>query len=272
MIPCKNCGALLSGKYCSACGQKAYTEKDKSIGHLLEEGFHFLTHFEGSFFTTLKTVLRRPGKLTADYSDGIRKRYFKPVSFYLFIVVLYLVFPLARGLNMDMQYYKGLRLAGPAIERQIEKKAAQKNITEAQLGEPFLHKSHSTSKILLFLLIPLSAVLIRLLYPGRKRQAFDNLILATEINIIYLLVFYLLLPGLYYLALWVLHSNGISDEVIGLLFTLLFSLYVTLIFRNFFQSKPFTALLKGLAFGLLHAFVVLPVYKASVFEITMLLL
>lgn len=76
---CKSCGHDFEGHYCNRCGEKLFHEKDKHIGHLFEEQFHFITHFEGSFFNTIKTVLARPGQLTLDYCNGIRKKYFKPV-------------------------------------------------------------------------------------------------------------------------------------------------------------------------------------------------
>jgi hypothetical protein len=38
---CKNCGHAFEGKFCNACGEKFYTDKDKSVKHLLEEAFHF---------------------------------------------------------------------------------------------------------------------------------------------------------------------------------------------------------------------------------------
>src|SRR4051812_13168732 len=81
VITCKNCSNQFTGNYCNNCGEKVYTAHDKSILHFLEEGMHFITHFDGSFFSTLKAIFTTPGKLSTDYTNGIRKRYFKPLSF-----------------------------------------------------------------------------------------------------------------------------------------------------------------------------------------------
>src|SRR5687768_6645997 len=101
-ISCKNCGNHFSGKFCNNCGEKVITGHDKSVLHLVDEGFHFLTHFEGKFFTTLRTMFSKPGLLSLDYCNGIRKRYYKPVSFFLLLVILYLLFPMFQGLNMTL--------------------------------------------------------------------------------------------------------------------------------------------------------------------------
>ena len=88
-IKCKNCESILNGKFCSNCGQKIYSERDKSLSNISEEVLHFMTHFEGKLFNTLKVIYLYPGKLSLDYSSGIRQKYYKPISLYLLIVILY---------------------------------------------------------------------------------------------------------------------------------------------------------------------------------------
>lgn len=271
MTTCKNCSAEFEGRFCSNCGQKNYTAADKSVKHLFEEFFHFITHFEGAFFTTLKVLFAHPGKLTIDYCNGVRKKYFKPVSFYLLLVVIYLIFPLASGLNMQMKVYSYMSHTGKMIGKQITAKATRLNITEEELGERFKEKSHTTSKFLLFLFIPLSALMIFILYPGKRRMMFDNLILATEINIMYVLVIFLIFPALYFAALSLMHLNGFNDEQVGTVAVFVFALYVAALFHKVLQSNIVMSLIKGLAFSLLHIFIIVPVYKLLVFEITLAL-
>lgn len=271
MPECKNCNAELSGKYCAHCGQKVYTDKDKSVKKLFSEAVHFITHFEGKFFTTLKTIFLHPGKLSKDYSEGTRQKYYKPVSFYLLLVVLYLIFPLFSGLNMEMRYYKKINFTGTYITRQIEKKAQKAKITEAQLAEKFHHKSQSTSKILLLLLIPLTVPLLWLLYFYKKRHIFDNFILATEINIFYLLAFYLLFPPLY-LAVIKMTNAYLTENMISTLLSVIFVLYASVLFRKVFMEKWWTAIAKGFLFVFLHTAMLTVIYKTIVFEVTFALL
>lgn len=270
MATCTNCNTNFEGKYCYNCGQKRYTAKDKSVKHLLEEALHFITHFEGTFFKTLKAVSMHPGQLTTDFGLGRRKPYFKPVSFYLLIVVVYLLFPVAEGLSMHMENYKTMRVFGQLITQQIENKAIAKNLTEAQLAEIFKEKSHGTSKILLFLFIPFSAAVISLLYFRVKKVWYDKLILSTEINIFYLLVFYLLIPLLYFTLAELHIISLIDDEVVGLFSTFIFGLYSAVLFRRIFHSSVAVSLLKGLIFAFIHSFLIVLLYKFLVFEATIL--
>lgn len=83
MANCLNCGALLHGKYCSACGQKASVER-LTFSVVLEEMLHFFTHFEKGFLHTLWSFLIHPGTTALNFLAGKRKQYQPPVS-YLFI-------------------------------------------------------------------------------------------------------------------------------------------------------------------------------------------
>ncbi|MBX2953554.1 MAG: DUF3667 domain-containing protein [Leadbetterella sp.] len=272
-MECKNCNAEVNGKYCNHCGQKVYTEEDKSVKKLFGEAVHFITHFEGKFFTTLKTLFLHPGKLSKDYSNGLRQKYYKPVSFYLLVVVLYLVFPLFSGLNMEMKYYKNIRFTGPYISGQIEKRIQQENLTEAQLAEKFHQKSQSTSKILLLLLIPFTVPLLWLLYFYKKRHLFDNFILATEINIFYVLAFYLLFPPLYLAIIRITNSPSyLTEGKISFLLSVIFIVYVSVLFRKVFMEKWWIALVKGFLFVCLHTAMLTIIYKTIVFEVTFALL
>lgn len=269
---CINCGNEFSENYCNSCGQKKFTSSDKSLKNIFEEAFHFITHFEGSFFKSLKTVLFDPSKLTIDYCIGIRKKYFKPISFYLFLVVLYLLFPIFSGLNMEMVSYTTLPIVGETVSQQIGNKTSQSNITEEKLAEKFENKSNSTSKILLLVLIPLTSLLIKTLYWNKNKDWYKNLILATEINIFYLLLFFLILP-LFYVSIKSLFGfNDLNDELLGSITTILFWIYISIVFRKVFKSKRWVSILKGFFFAISHTFIILLIYKMLVFQFTFLLI
>ena len=46
---CLSCGSELSGRYCSACGEKVITEDDKRFRHLLAEFLSALTFADSTF-------------------------------------------------------------------------------------------------------------------------------------------------------------------------------------------------------------------------------
>ena len=94
---CPNCTALLSGGFCSQCGQRAPIHRTLvEVGHEL---LHGITHFDGKAWTTLPMLLFRPGKLTRDYIQGKRARYIAPVP--LFLLVVFLMFFILSFLHIN---------------------------------------------------------------------------------------------------------------------------------------------------------------------------
>lgn len=84
--PCRNCGATVSGSYCSNCGQPTHLHRSLvSLGHDI---LHGVFHFEGKVWHTVPELLFRPGHLTRRYIDGERAKFVSPMALYLFIVFL----------------------------------------------------------------------------------------------------------------------------------------------------------------------------------------
>lgn len=81
---CLNCGALLTGPYCSACGQKAHIHR--SIRAFFQDFVTALFNFEGKIWRTLPMLAWRPGEMTRRYIAGERARFISPVALYLFTV------------------------------------------------------------------------------------------------------------------------------------------------------------------------------------------
>jgi hypothetical protein len=97
MDRCANCEALLSGPYCSQCGQR-HEPAVHSFWHFMREGFEDLTHADSRLWRTLRDLVFRPGFLTREFLEGRRARYLPPVRLYL---VLSIVFFLIAGVVMS---------------------------------------------------------------------------------------------------------------------------------------------------------------------------
>jgi len=81
---CSDCGAEVSGRFCSNCGQPAHVHR--SLLHLGEELLHGVMHFDGRVWRTLPLLLFRPGRLTREWVHGRRTRYVSPLAMFLFTV------------------------------------------------------------------------------------------------------------------------------------------------------------------------------------------
>lgn len=277
VIACKACGHKFVGKYCNHCGEKVYTDHDKSFFHFIEEGFHFITHFEGTFFTTLKYIFTRPGRLSETYCNGIRKSLFKPLSLFFLLVIIYLLFPVFEGLNMRLYYHTHHNLYSGYAMQKATAVAHQHGWTDAQLTEAFHKQSTKVSKFLLLVLLPLTALFFWAFTCKRRPYFFDQMVIATEINSVYLIWGFLLMPLL--LTGFVLVAEAltgtsphIADGGIGIFIYTVLVAYVAVAVRRFYNLRWPAAVGLALLFYLAHYIIVQIIYKFLLFVIAIHLL
>ena len=102
---CLNCGILLTGPYCSACGQKAHIHR--SLRAFAGDFIAGLVNFEGKFWRTLPMLAWRPGEMTRRYIAGERAKFISPVALYLFTVfAMFAVLNFTGALDADPESFK----------------------------------------------------------------------------------------------------------------------------------------------------------------------
>jgi hypothetical protein len=125
-VACANCGAALSGKYCSSCGQR-HEPHIHSVSHFASEAFESISHADSRLWRTLWFLLTRPGFLTREFFSGRRVSYLPPFRLYLVIsVVFFLVVGNPGG--------KAIQLDGDTQPERIAKLRAAANELEQETG------------------------------------------------------------------------------------------------------------------------------------------
>ncbi|MCU0452011.1 MAG: hypothetical protein MUC97_19570, partial [Bernardetiaceae bacterium] len=163
---CQSCGHSFAGKYCPACGEKVYHQADKHMKNVVLEIFHLAIGMEGTIFATLGAFLTRPGKLSADYASD--------------------------------QYGYTWATVPP-----LKAKLRATGLKFPELAKRYDQLSANTTKLGLLLFIPLSALLLSLLFFWKRRLFFDHFVLATELSAFFVFAYFLafaLVGWLYSLA------------------------------------------------------------------------
>lgn len=88
-LHCANCGTLMQGEFCHACGQSLHSVL-KPMHGMIEETVETVLHIDGRIVHTLPPLLFKPGFLTLEYFRGRRMRYIAP--FRLMFVLCLLAF------------------------------------------------------------------------------------------------------------------------------------------------------------------------------------
>jgi hypothetical protein len=79
---CANCGALLHGRFCAACGQEV-KPLDPPVRHFAKEFAQELLDIDGRLLRSLRRLLFSPGFLTREHRAGRRAPWLSPLKLYL---------------------------------------------------------------------------------------------------------------------------------------------------------------------------------------------
>jgi hypothetical protein len=167
---CKNCAAPLHGHYCAHCGQ-ADRPLDPGLGDLLHETVHEFAHLDGKILTTLKALVFFPGRLSTEFLAGKRARFIGPIRLYLTMSVLFFL--------LVAHKTDKTATASPADKQEVSISLDDKDSSTPQWLTQSIKKAvddpHTFYRELLanlshvmFLLVPLFALALRLIYYKRS--------------------------------------------------------------------------------------------------------
>jgi len=190
-LRCANCREPLGGRYCARCGEKRLEPSDHTLRHFLGHLFEAFTHADGKVVLTLRSLLTRPGRLTADHLRGRRKPYMPPLQVFLICnLVFFLLHPLigsntlTTSLNIQRHYVWHHAL----VESLVAPRLAARAITAEAYAVDFDAAAVTFAKSLVILIVPIFSLAVAALY-GRQRRHYS----AQLVFSLHFLAFWLLL-------------------------------------------------------------------------------
>ncbi len=98
---CRNCGHELAGAFCAACGEPRPSAREWSWRHFVHDAMHEFLHVDAKIVRTIGLLLFRPGFLTAEYWDGRRTSYIRPLRLYIVMAAIHLLAMSATVYRLD---------------------------------------------------------------------------------------------------------------------------------------------------------------------------
>jgi len=83
---CANCGAVLTGRFCSVCGQRE-EPRVPTIWSVLGEFTNEVFGVESKFWRSFRHLIFKPGQLTLTFLLGRRQLYMSPLRLYLLLSI-----------------------------------------------------------------------------------------------------------------------------------------------------------------------------------------
>jgi hypothetical protein len=268
---CLNCGVALTGPFCSACGQRDVPPYP-TVRELVVDAFWELSGWDGRFAVTVRTLLRRPGKLTREFLEGRRARYISPLRLYLMASIVFFVVAAATpdrdrqagdsvsvgaGVNLnlggadDSTVLRGIENAPRPLRAFVRRAVADREGLKRDVNE--------TMPRVLFALLPLFALIVSIFYRGRRYP--EHLYFAIHLHAFVFLA--LTVPELVSFT----RSAMLADGV-GFAAAVWIPIYATLAFRQVYRGSLARTVLKELGIATIYGVASLAAFIAMFYWVS----
>jgi Protein of unknown function (DUF3667) len=212
---CKNCDAVLLGRFCVNCSQAAnvHVPTTRELVHEMLEG---ITHSDSRLWRTLAALWLKPGKLTEEFVAGRRVAYLPPFRLYLILSITFFLLASFVNPNAAMLTFNDVLKPGspPASASKPDLKSINscddfvawsnrpswspriKHVCEAVLQDNagnLVHLAIATTSKAMFIFLPLIAFLNMLLYWRPRYRYAEQLLFFVHLHAFYFSVATLLL-------------------------------------------------------------------------------
>ncbi len=218
---CPSCGKLMGPAFCEHCGEKRLDANSRSLRHILSDYIENMTSFDNKIWRTLKLLLFKPGRYDLNYHQGRRIQYLKPISLFLIINFLFVLFSPISDFNVVLYDQLHLQPYSEWILEHHQNKLLPDSGLSPETYESNYNQSVkilSRSTIIIQALLFFLAVMVinhrRGYYPG------DHLIYALNLHSWYMAWIVILMVILKSLAL-LFHSLGAEFSAVYWYFKLL---------------------------------------------------
>lgn len=288
---CLNCRNQLkeSDNYCPECGQRALPERI-SFSYFVHEFFNNYFSFDSKFIHTIRPLLFKPAFLSLEFINGRRVRYLNPVQLFIFLSFLYFLADsmyFLKDAAKDTSYVtlteKESRNQQDSLDNRLPKQEIPLIHEEHDDGEiadslidkddfwldNFLQRSQEFNELekdeqneqvnklisyFIFLLTPLFALLLGVLFPKGHRRFLENLIFSLHFHAFYFLVGFIL----------VITDRLIPENVGDIIMIAIVVIYVFVGVRKFYGYSFLASVLRLLGLFMLYLLAVFVCFVASV--------
>ena len=266
----------MSDRFCAHCGEKRVEPGDHTLRRFAEHLLEAFTHADGKFFLTLRLLLTRPGRLTADYARGRRKPYIPPLQLFLICNLLFfLLHPLlgsntlTTDLNTHLHYSWHQALAGSFVAPRLTERA----LSVEAYATVFDPAAVTLAKSLVILIVPVFSLAVMTVYWPHRRHYAAHLVFSLHFAAFWLLLVCVTLALTNVTVRLLRYANVFPSAVLVSRATLVFTLAIMTVYLfravrvAFDREAAWVTALKVLGLGLALD-LALQAYRCVLFFIT----
>jgi len=272
---CLNCEQPLLERYCSHCGQDSRNHA-RSLGGVLHELVESLIHLDSAFWRTLRPLLLKPGEVSYQYLRGRRACYTPP--FRLYVLVSLAFFAAVSNTNHLRAVSFGTADEDISLVRFSGTHSCQETAARLKLTgwlrsgyvdnceQAHVDGGRELSRALweaipkaFFLLVPVFALLTRILFAREGRFYVEHLVFITYLHSgLFLAGTLIALASLLigFAPTSMTHLAGVTQVTLSCVLVLYGCVYIVRAVRRVFQQAWWLTLVKSVVLLGAYAFLV----------------
>ena len=181
---CLNCGEKLLGEFCWRCGQEA-ADFHRPLRSLTADFLENVLNLDSKLLRTIRPLLFRPGLLTREYLAGRRAPYVRPLKLYLLAALLSFgvlaIWPeTAIQVVLKQEPAKEGASLQPAPAEEASSWQHRGLLVALEDPQGFGRALTANLQRAFFLLLPVFALLLKLMYLRRRSLYLDHLVFALH--------------------------------------------------------------------------------------------
>jgi len=169
---CPTCAKSVESEYCPDCGERRILPRELTLRGLGRQFVNATSSIDGRLLRTLRTLLTRPGALTAAWVDGPRKPFVGPIQLFLLANVAFVAAQSITGANIfssTLSSHLHQQDWSPIAQRLVAARLAKSSTTLPAYEVEFNRAVAFYAKALIIVMtIPFAAIL-QALFVGKKR-------------------------------------------------------------------------------------------------------
>jgi hypothetical protein len=189
---CPSCGRTRRTTFCAQCGEERLRPRDLTFVDLIARLARTLSSVDGKLFRSARAVLLTPGKLTASYVLGERRRFLGPLQLFLIANAFFFATQSLTGTNIfssTLDSHLNVQDWRDLARSMVARRFGDDERALAAFASKFDKAAIFNAKALIILMVVVFAPLPALLFRKSRRPAGAHMVFALHLYAFVLVLF-----------------------------------------------------------------------------------
>lgn len=260
---CKSCRHQFEGNFCNQCGEKVLRPRDRSFKTFLSSIGKAITFADSRFLKTTWLVLKQPGFVSREVSEGRTVNYQQPLSLFFVLNLIYFFFPVIQLFNASLNTQL-LSPLGHFYQLIIAKKVVALKMDVQSFSLIYNLKTTGFAKLMVMVFVVVASLPLNFFFRKKNKYFTDHVGYMVELACFNLLVNAFALS---LVAAFTGFGKYLDERVLTAIFISTNLYFLIMSSREFYKEKGWRLIAKSVVM-ILFLKIALEIYRSILFFVT----